>query len=124
MSISAMCDRFTATLKRQGNTTSDYGDKVLAFSTANRTSDGVPTSVRCDMQTNSSEEKAEYGIKETDMSWCMYSASDPELVTEDQVEWTDSGSVARVCRIIEPSFDMAGRGTIWRTVVAETKTES
>ena len=77
MSISAICDRFTATL-----------------------------------------------IKESDMAWCMYTASDPELVTQDQVEWTDSGSVARVCRIHEPSFDMAGRGTIWRTVIVETRTET
>lgn len=124
MSISAMCDRFTITLKRQGNTTSTMGGKILAFSTANRTADGVPTSVRADCQAATSEEKMEYGIKETDMSWCMYTASDPELVTKDQCEWTDSGGVARVCRIVEPSFDMAGRGTIWRTVIAETKTET
>tara|TARA_B110000263_G_C14936803_1_gene341827 strand:- start:51 stop:425 length:375 start_codon:yes stop_codon:yes gene_type:complete len=124
MSISAICDRFTATLKRQGNTTSVYGDKEIAFSTANRTTDGVPTSVRSDMQVSTSDEKAEYGIKESDMAWCMYTASDPELVTQDQVEWTDSGSVARVCRIHEPSFDMAGRGTIWRTVIVETRTET
>jgi len=124
MSISSMCDRFTITLKRQGNTTSIYGDKTLTFSTANRTADGVPTSVRSDMQAATSEEKAEYGIKESHMAWCMYTASDPELVTKDQAEWTDSGGVARVCRIADPSYDMAGRGTIWRTVVAETKNET
>lgn len=124
MSISSMCDRFTVTLKRQGNTTSAMGGKILTFSTANRTADGVPTSVRADCQAATSEEKMEYGIKDTDMSWCMYTASDPELVTTDQAEWTDSGGVARVCRIIEPSYDMAGRGTIWRTVIAETKTET
>lgn len=121
MSISSMCDRFTCTLKRQGNTTNAYGDKELTFSTANRTTDGVPTSVRSDMQTVTSEDRMTYGITESYMAWCMYTASDPELITQDQVEWTDSGGVARVCEISEPSFDMAGRGTIWLTVVAEPK---
>jgi flagellin-like hook-associated protein FlgL len=124
MTVSSMTNWFTATLKRQANTTSVNGDKVLAFSTANRTTDGVPTSVSATFQTATSEEKIAYGVKETNMAWRMYASSDPELTTEDQVSWTDSGSIARVCRVVGPSFDMAGKATIWKAIVSEMKNRS
>lgn len=124
MTVSSMTNWFTATLERQANTTSVNGAKSIVFSTANRTVDGVPTSVSATFQVASSQEKASYGIKETDMVWRMYTASDPELITEDRVSWTDSGSVARVCRVVGPSYDMAGKATVWKTLVNEMKNRS
>lgn len=124
MSISSMTSDFTATLKRGANATSAFGSKVLTFSTANRTADGLSTSISASFQVGDTDDKAEYGIQETDIAWCMYTATDPELETEDRVEWTDSGGKSRVCRIVGPSFDMAGKGTIWKTMVRETKNET
>lgn len=124
MSISSMTNDFTATIKRQTATYSASGAKQLAFSTGKRTTDGLSTSISAAFQGMDSAEKAEYSINDTDMSWCMYTASDPVLQTEDQVTWTDDGGVVRVCRISRPSFSMAGKGRIWLTVVSETKTRT
>lgn len=123
MSISSMTSDFTATIKRQTATYSASGDKKLSFTTAKRTSDGLSISISASFQCMDSQEKSEYGIKDTDMAWCMFTATDPVLQTEDQVEWTDSGGIVRTCRIQDPSYDMAGKGRIWRAVVRETKTE-
>jgi hypothetical protein len=121
MSIASMTNRFTATLKRQGGATSAHGDKTYSYSTANRTADGVSTTIQADFQTADADENIQYGIKEDEFSWCMYTASDPKLTTKDQVVWADSGGVERTCRVVGPSFDMAGRGTIWKTMVSEKK---
>jgi hypothetical protein len=123
MSISSMTSDFTVTIKRQTSTVSAGGAKKVSFSTAKRTTDGVPTSVSASLQGMSSEEKSEYGIKSSDSAWCMYTASNPYLQTEDQVEWTDDSDYLRICRISGPSYGMAGKGRIWLTVVRETKTE-
>lgn len=119
MSIQSMCDRFTATLERQGSSRAADGSKVISFSTANRTSGGLPSSVRSDFQTMTSDELVEYGIRSSDISWCMYSASDPKLDTRDRVVWVDNSSIQRTCRVASPSFDMAGRSSIWKTILTE-----
>jgi hypothetical protein len=116
-----MTNDFTVTLKRQGNTVSSSGAKKLSFSTANRTADGAPTSVSASMQFSDSDENMEFGIKESETGWCMYTASDPELFTKDQVEWTDDGGIARVGRVAGPSLGMAGKGRIWKAIIAENK---
>ena len=76
------------------------------------------------MQTMTSEERIEYGINGERIAWCMYTASDPKLSTEDQVVWTDNSSVTRTCDVIRPSFDMAGRSRVWLTVVEERETQT
>lgn len=124
MSISGMTDDQTATLTRQGATYSDRGAKQLTFSTANRTADGLSTSISATFHVKGSDEKIAYGVKESNMLWHMYTSTDPVLSTEDQVQWTDNGSVARAARVVGPSYDMAGKGTIWKTAVAEMKNRS
>ena len=124
MSISAMTNDFRATIKRQTPARSASGAKTLSYTTAKRTADGLSTSISASFQGISSEEKAQYGINDTNMSWCMYTATDPVLQTEDQVTWTDDGGVVRVCRVSGPSYSMAGKGRIWLAVVSETKSET
>ena len=84
----------------------------------------MPTSIRADFQTMTAEEKVEYGIKESEMCWCMFTATDPKLDTRDQVTWVDSGSISRTCRVTNVSFDMAGRARIWKTMVTESRTRT
>ena len=124
MSISSMTNDFTATIKRQVATYSASKAKILSYTTAKRTADGLSISISASFQGLSSEEKAQYGVNDTNMSWCMYTATDPVLQTEDQVTWTDDGGVVRVCRVSGPSFSMAGKGRIWLAIVSETKNET
>ena len=124
MSISSMTNDFTATIKRQVATYSDSGAKKLSYTIAKRSSDGLSTSISASFQELTSDEKAQYGVNDTNMSWCMYTATDPVLQTEDQVTWTDDGGVVRVCRVSGPSYSMAGKGRIWLAVVSETKNET
>ena len=119
MSILSLCDRFEATLKTQVSVKDEAGGATFTWTTAARGSD--PTSIDCDMQTMTAEEKSELGITESKTTWAMYTATDPALRTKDLVEWTDNSSIARVCQVINPSFDMAGRNRIWKTVIVEHK---
>lgn len=119
MSIHSLCDRFTATLKRQISTENDDGTTTQKWVVSERVACNLPESVRCDMQTLTASDRIEFGIKDDDLYWCMYTASNPFLDGKDVVEWTDTGGIARTCRVFQPSFDMAGRGRIWKTVVRE-----
>ena len=69
MSISSMTNDFTATLKRQVATSSASGAKTLSYTTAKRTTDGLSISISASFQGLSSEEKAQYGVIDTNMSW-------------------------------------------------------
>ena len=119
MSILSLCSRFDAVLKTQVSSKDEAGGATFTWTAAARGSD--PTSIDCDMQTMTAEEKSELGITESKIAWAMYTATDPKLRTKDLVEWTDNSSIARTCQVINPSFDMAGRNRIWKTVVVEYK---
>lgn len=119
MSILSLCSNFEATLKTQVSTKTVSGGASFDWTTAARGDD--PTSIDCDMQTMTSEEKSELGITESKTVWAMYTATDPKLRTKDLVEWTDNSSISRSCQVINPSFDMAGRNRIWKTVLVEYK---
>jgi hypothetical protein len=119
MSITSLCNRFAITMERESDTTDAHGGVALTWSTGNR--GGLATTVQADMQTATADERIEYGIRETSVAWCMYTASDPKLETEDRITWTDNSGIARICRVKNPSFDMAGRNSIWRTVVQENQ---
>jgi len=119
MSINSLCDRFDATLKTQVSSKTASGGASFTWTTDAR--GGDPTSVRCDMQTMTAEEKSELGITESKTVWAMYTATDPKLRTKDLVEWTDNSSIERSCQVLNPSYDMAGRNRIWKTVLVEYK---
>lgn len=120
MSIASMCDRFTATLKRQVPVTGTEGGVKLTWATAPRATLGLPTSVRCEMQMASAEEKREYGILDEKIAWFMWTVSDPKISTEDLVVWTDNSGKLRSCRVKGPSTDTRNR--IWRSLVEWDKT--
>lgn len=119
MSIISLCDGFEATLKTQVSSKDDSGGVTYTWTTAARGDN--PTEIDCDMQTMTAEEKSELGITESSIVWAMYTATDPKLQTKDLVIWTDNSSISRTCRVLNPSFDMAGRNRIWKTVVVEHK---
>lgn len=117
-----MCDRFTAALERRASTRTSGGGYSFTYTTGNRGT--KPISVRADFQTMTSEERTEYGLTGEYKLWCMYTASDPKLETEDRVTWTDNSSLSRVCDVVNPSFAMAGRAKIWKTIVEEKESQT
>lgn len=121
MSIQSICDQFTLTLKRQISARDSVGGVTYSYSTSPREIEGLPTEIRADCQTMTSEERAEYGITEAEVTWAAYTATDPRLTTKDFATWTDNSSVTRNCEVRSPSFDMAGRKKIWKTILIEKR---
>ena len=122
MSAASLCDRFDVTLKQKTSTRDAAGGVTIAYSIEARA--GRPTSVRAELQTMTSEEKIEYGIKGERKTWAMYCVEDPNLQTEDLASWTDASEISRSAVVIEPSFAMAGRARIWKTVLEEVEAQS
>lgn len=120
MSITSQCDQFTATLKRQVSEIGDEGGVKYTWSTSPRAAEGLATSIRCDMQMATAEDKREYGILAEAIAWFMFCATDPSISTEDLVVWTDNSGKVRSCRVTAPSTDTRGR--IWRAIVEWDKT--
>ena len=93
------------------------------YSTAQRTTDSVPTSITGRIFSLSAKENINFGIRGDRLVWKVLFAADPIVTPEDLLEFTDNNSDTRQIRCLHRSEDLGMQNRLFRVHCEEVSNE-
>lgn len=118
-----LIERDTVTLKRAVEGAQDStGGRSTTYTTAARGT--RPTTWKCRIQPMSIEEETQYGVRGDRQGIKFLGATNPQVGTQDQIEFTDSESVAHTVKILGRERNLDGQGKEFQVNGEEVSNES
>ena len=119
-----MTDRDTVTVKRYPSSPTQAADGSIdktsaAYTTANRTADGLGYSIKCRIMPMPADEKMEYGIAAASRAWKFAYHANPSITKRDIQTFTDQDGVARTAYTVRESTNLDEQARIWIVVGSE-----
>jgi len=124
MSIDSLTQQTSFSIKRKTTTQGSAGGKgTPTYTTAQRTTDGVPESIMGRGSTMRAKENAAFGVRSDRLVWKLLFATDPVVDTRDVFEFTDNNSTTRQIRCLHRSEDLDMQGKLFRVHCEEVGNE-
>ena len=122
MSIDSLTQQLTVSLLRRVVTQGTAGGKGSeSYTAAARGS--LLTSTTCRGSTMRATENQKLGVRGDRLVWKFLFSVDPQLTTQDMIQFTDNASATRQCRCLHRSEDLDMQGRLFRVLAEDVSSE-
>lgn len=111
------------TIKRLSTTRGTSGGQSRSFTTAARSSAGLPTKWDCRAMLMSNKDRVDYGVRAETQAWKFLGEDDPQITVQDQLEFDFVDGQSEVVKVLVGSHARSHNEKFYRVFGEDDSTE-